>query len=436
MTNRFLGALLALVALAAGIVAGIIGFKLATLKNQLAENLGRSLGAQVQVSSLALDAWKGELHAAGIVLINQRADAPWDRGEISQATIRFHWSDLLRPVQPLSLEVASWRLVLRPPPAAAPSGTSGAPASETEAGTRRHGIEVTQLSAHEGEVEIDLSGGRQILLHGVAFDSGDNGGGLWTTQLRAASISAGSLQAGASSVQIRGDHDGLTFSDLHLQCGDGAITGDGQVALGGPHETRATLKALHVPVVMLVAVKWQMKLAGLADGSVNYQGDDRGGQAQGQIALNEGKLNVLPFLGRLSALFGLPDIAATEVDRATADFTWKDGVLHLTNIDVRKNGVIRVAGTVDVDANSQIDGRLKLGLPEGILSKWPQLQSAVFPVSLEDYGWTEVHLTGTPDHLQEDLSARLLAAGVQGGSNLLNQGAQKAIDLFKGIMGQ
>ena len=132
---------------------------------------------------------------------------------------------------------------------------------------------------------------------------------------------------------------------------------------------------------------------------------------------------------------GLGDISGMEVDKATADFAWKDNVTHLTNIDIRKNDITRISGQVDVDAAGQVDGHLKVGLPTTVLAKWPQLQSAVFSESVEDYDWADVHLTGTPDHLQEDLSSRVAAVGLQGGSDLLNQGGQKAMDLLKSFMG-
>jgi hypothetical protein len=108
----------------------------------------------------------------------------------------------------------------------------------------------------------------------------------------------------------------------------------------------------------------------------------------------------------------------------------------LTNVDVRKNDVARIAGEIDVDAQSQVDGKLKLGLPSIVTTKWPQLQEKVFPVQLEDYNWAQVHLTGTPDHLQEDLTPRLLAAGLGQGTDLLNQATQKATDIFNSLMGK
>ncbi len=152
--------------------------------------------------------------------------------------------------------------------------------------------------------------------------------------------------------------------------------------------------------------------------------------------MNHAKFNILPWLGKVTALVNLPDITDVEVDKATTDFEWKDGKLGLTNIDVRKNDVVRIAGTADIDPTGRVDARLKLGLPSNVTSKWPDLQTKVFSVQLEDYNWTEVHLTGPPDHLQEDLSPRLLAVGVQQGGSLLDQATQKASELYKSFMGK
>ena len=76
-----------------------------------------------------------------------------------------------------------------------------------------------------------------------------------------------------------------------------------------------------------------------------------------------GKFNLFPWLGKATMLVGLPDITGTTVDQATADFTWKNHLLTLQNIDVRKNDVFRIAGQATVTAAGEIDGHLKLGLP-------------------------------------------------------------------------
>ena len=436
MKFRWIAGVLIFLLVLVAAAGSVIWYQAITLKARVAESIGRALGARVEVTSLDIDLWKGELHAAGITLTNERPDAPWDQGEIGQAVAHFHLRDLLSPVVPLRIEVSLWHLALRPAPAGA-RGTSTPdepPPADATPGAKR-GVEVIELSGTQGEAEIETAPGEKTLFHDVSFDSTSNGGSVWTTQLRAGSIVSGTLAIGSSSVQIDSDPGKVTFTSLHMQCADGAITGEGSRDLAAPHAAKAVLQAVDVPVIMLVGAAWQMKLSGLATGNLSYQGDDAGGQATGQIAVAHGKFNVLPFLGKIAGVVGLPDISGVEVDKATTDFMWKDRALHLTNIDVRKTDVTRIAGQVDVGADGQVDGHLKLGLPDAVLGKWPQLQQQIFSSQSDDYGWTDVHLTGTPDHLQEDLSSRVLAVSLKSGSNVINAGAQKAMDLLKGLMG-
>ncbi len=436
-TLRVILGILVAVILAVAALGAFCWWKMGKLKEELVHGLENAIGAHVEVASLDFDLWKGELHAAGISLTNDRPSAPWEKGSISQATVRFHLTDVLSPTLPLSVDVSSWTVVLTPSatPGTAPTTTASTePGATSPSGKGR--IQVTGLTAHDGSVEIDLANSRQIMLQGVAFQASDNGAGIWTTELQATSIKAGSLEAGASSVQIRGDQDKATFSNLRMACGEGFITGEGEVSLASTHDIKATLKAAEVPVTMLVAVDWQMKLSGQVTGDLTYEGDDQAGDAKGQIALNHAKFNILPWLGKVTALVNLPDITDVEVDKATTDYEWKDGKLSLTNLDIRKNDVMRIAGTADIDSASNVDGKLKLGLPSGVTSKWPDLQTKVFSVQLEDYNWADVHLTGTPDHLQEDLSPRLLAVSMQQGGSLIDQATQKASDLLKSFMGK
>jgi len=434
---RWVVGIFAVVVLLAGAIGGFAWWKISGLKESLVRELGHALGAEVQVASLDFDLWHGELHAAGISLVNVRPDAPWDKGDISQATVHFHLSDVFASTLPLTVDVSAWNVVLHSDAGGASAPSASAAPTETNdstSGTKRR-VHVTNLTAQEGSVEIDLANNRKVLLHGVGFTAENNGAGVWTTQLQANSVAYDSLAATAGSVQIRSDQDKLTFSNLRMTCDQGLITGDGERDLASPHQAHVTLKITEVPVTMLVAVQWQMKLTGQVTGDLTYDGNDQGGSATGAIALNHAKFNFLPWLGKMTAMVGLADISDVEVDKATSDYTWKDAALHLSNIDVRKNDVTRIAGTVDVDPTGQIDGKLKLGLPSTVTSKWPQLQTQVFTVQNDDYNWADVHLTGTPDHLQEDLSSRLLTVGLQQGGDLLDAAKQKASDLLKSFMG-
>jgi hypothetical protein len=437
MSRSVRGILIVLVILILLVGAGgaFVWWKLAGLKERLLGDLGKALGASVQVTSIDFDVWKGELHAAGITLVNQRPSAPWDKGDISQVTVHFQLSDVFGSTLPISVEVSSWNVVLHSPLRTAETPPSDTDAGPTEAPSRGR-VQVTTISAQDGTAEIDFADDRKVVIHGVSFRADNNGAEVWTTQLQATSVVAGSLQAGATSVQIRGQADKIAFSDLRMQVDPGVVTGDGDVAMDGNHEAQVDLKADELPISMLVAMEWQMQLAGLASGTLHYEGSDAGGSAKGQLAVNHGKFNVLPWLGKVTSLVGLQDISDVEVDRATADFEWRDNTFHLTNIDVRKTDVTRIGGTVDIDAVGQVDGKLKLGLPSVVTSKWPALQTHVFPTQFEDYNWADVHLTGPPDHLQEDLTPRLVSAGLGQGGDLINQAAQKASSLFNSFLGK
>jgi hypothetical protein len=122
------------------------------------------------------------------------------------------------------------------------------------------------------------------------------------------------------------------------------------------------------------------------------------------------------------------------VDQATSDYSWKNHILSLQNIDVRKQSVFRIGGKADIAADSTIDGHLKLGLPTTAVSKWPKLQTDVFNVAQDDFSWTDVHVTGMPDQLQEDLSPRLLSVTAAQGAQLLQQTKQGATDLINQLL--
>jgi hypothetical protein len=309
-------------------------------------------------------------------------------------------------------------------------------------------VKVTQITAQSGTVNFNLSDDRQVVAQDVAFDASDNGAGIWTTQLQAGSVTAGSIEAGASAVKIRGDQDKIVFSDLHMQVADGAITGDGEIGLNSPHDAKFDLKSVDVPLSMFLSLQWQMKLSGVATADLHYQGNDQSATATGQISLAHAKFNMFPWLGKVTAMVGLQDISNVEVDHATSDFSWKDGTVQLSNLDIRKNDVARISGEIDLGADNTVLGSLKLGLPVSVVSKWPQIQTQIFPTTQDDFCYADVHITGTPDHLQEDLTPRLLTAGLGQGADLLNSAvqnagsllntpaAQKAGDLLNSLLGK
>jgi hypothetical protein len=216
MSRSSVRVILVAVVLLAGAGGAFIWWKIAGLKEALISDLEKALGARVQVASIGFDVWKGELHAAGVSLTNQRASAPWDKGDISQATLHFRLGDIFAPNMPVTVEVSDWNVILHSPLRTAEAPPNENPSDATSAPSHNR-IQVTHISAQEGTVEMDFSDDRKVTMHGLGFEADNNGAGVWTTQLQATSIIAGSLQAGASSAQIRGEQNKISFSSLHMQ---------------------------------------------------------------------------------------------------------------------------------------------------------------------------------------------------------------------------
>jgi hypothetical protein len=432
--------ILAVLVLLAAAAGAFVWWKVGSLKQELVLNLESALHATVQVTSLDLDLEKGEIHAAGISLVNQSTDAPWDTAEISQATGYFHLLDLLGPTLPLRVSVDGWKMSLHTTvassltPSSDNSGATSPPAPAVPAPSDHDRIRVTSISGNEGDVTVRVSGSESISIHGVMFHADTHDGSQWTTDVETTSITAGTLTTGQGSVHLQSEGDRISFDNLSVHCGDGQIAGSGEVTLDGNHAIHGDFTANSVPATMLLSAPWQMKISGLVSGTLAYQSDDSSATANGKMSIGGAKFNVLPWLGKVTALVGLPDISGVELDQATSDFSWKNHILHLQNIDVRKTDVVRVAGQVDLTPDSQVDGHLKLGLPSTVIARWPKLQTDVFSSAQDNYSWTDVRLTGTPDHLQEDLTPRLLAVGAAQSGDLLKSTSQNALDLINSLL--
>ena len=384
-----------------------------------------------------MDVRNGELLAAGVTLQNQRPEAPWDSASIDQVAIHFHFMDLFASTMPLQATITGWKVTLRPTSAAG-SATDNTPVPDStstipvEAGPSW--IQVNGVDASEGEVTIHLGGDQNVAIHGVKFHADTPTGATWTTQLSVASIADGTFVTDAGSRQSHSDNEQATFSDLAIRCGDGEITGSGSYDLAAPHALLGNFTATNVPLTLLLAARWQVKVSGNVSGNLNYKGDDGSATASGKISVSGGKFNLFPWLGKATMLVGLPDVGDTEVDQATSDYSWTNHILSLQNIDVRKQGVFRIGGKADIAADSTIDGHLKLGLPTTAISKWPKLQTDVFNTPQDDFSFTDVHVTGTPEAPQEDLSPRLLNVGAEQGIDVLQTTKQKASDLIDQLL--
>ncbi len=160
---------------------------------------------------------------------------------------------------------------------------------------------------------------------------------------------------------------------------------------------------------------WIKRVEGTAQGTVRAQGEQgRLRDLSGTIQLNKAVLTGLPVLDTLAAFTGTSRFRRIEFNDAKAKFDTVDGVIHVTDIVLASDGLVRVEGELQVNEKDELSGRLRVGVVPGLLSLIPGAEEKVF--SAENNGgklgllWCNVNLSGTLNSPREDLSARLIAA--------------------------
>ena len=85
----------------------------------------------------------------------------------------------------------------------------------------------------------------------------------------------------------------------------------------------------------------------------------------------------------------------------------------------------------------KLDGTLRLGISPSLVQWLPSARSKIFEETRGGYLWTPVHISGTTDLPQEDLSKRLLqtaAGAVMDSLQNIQKNPQKAPEALKGVL--
>jgi hypothetical protein len=116
----------------------------------------------------------------------------------------------------------------------------------------------------------------------------------------------------------------------------------------------------------------------------------------------------LPFLHTLSNVTGKKSIEQLALNECAAELEWKSPLVEIKNIAVEDKGKFRIEGAITIREKS-LGGAIRLGLAREYL-EWLPHPEEVFPTEKAGYLWTTVHLSGTIDQPQQDLSPRIIEA--------------------------
>lgn len=129
-------------------------------------------------------------------------------------------------------------------------------------------------------------------------------------------------------------------------------------------------------------------------------------QVQGSLRIDGGEVRRLPFLEKLSLITGKKSIEQLALSECSAEVDWNSPKVEIKNIAVEDKGKFRIEGSV---REKSLGGAIQLGLAREYLEWLPQAEE-VFPKEQGDYLWTTMHLSGTIEKPEQDLSPRIIEA--------------------------
>ncbi len=174
---------------------------------------------------------------------------------------------------------------------------------------------------------------------------------------------------------------------------------------------RITMK--RVPIDAWVPDDWRMHVSGLATSKIHWTGKDTklensGGEAEWRI--DDGDIHGLPFLQKVAALVNDKSLERIKLDLCRFDVEWHYPNIEVSRLAIEEKGKFRAEGEVTVRKES-LRGTVDLGITPALLEfLTAPVVKEVFPREKNGYLWTTVHLSGTIEEPQLDLSSRIMEA--------------------------
>ncbi|HKP02481.1 MAG TPA: hypothetical protein VJU77_03880 [Chthoniobacterales bacterium] len=206
----------------------------------------------------------------------------------------------------------------------------------------------------------------------------------------------------------------LTLYTLDLSPGaegGGFIHGEGTAGTREDKSIDFKVRFGEIPLREWLPASWRDQASGLAAGDVHWHGKNpklESSQVEGSFQVDGGRVRQLPFLEKLASITGRKSIASLELNECSAELVWKSPQLEIKKIAVEDKGKFRIEGALSIRDKS-LEGALQLGLAREYLEWLPHAEE-VFPKESAGYLWTTVHLSGTIDKPEQDLSPRLVEA--------------------------
>lgn len=180
---------------------------------------------------------------------------------------------------------------------------------------------------------------------------------------------------------------------------------------------------------------WSRRVSGTLESSLRLANGSGEPVAGGHAVLHHGVLTALPVLDSLAAYSDTRRFRTLTLDEASTDWQWQRGHLRFTRIRLGSEALIQIEGSLDIRGRN-LDGRFRLGLAPGVLATLPGAETDVFLPGERGLLWAPLHVTGTLDDPEEDLTDRLIAAAGLRMYEILPQTGEKVLRYSRNVLGE
>ncbi len=204
----------------------------------------------------------------------------------------------------------------------------------------------------------------------------------------------------------------VTINDIDLasnERNEGGIRGKGTAGIGKDRSIDFHANFESVPIRGWLPEKWKEHLSGSAFGGVHWIGENpklESSSGEGSLRIQGGRADNLPFLEKLAELAREKSFEHLELTDCSLNFTWHYPSIEIKDIALEEKGKFRVEGAISIDRRA-LSGAIRLGVARKHLD-WLPNPEEIFSRQQGGYLWTAVHLSGTIDQPEQDLSPRII----------------------------
>ena len=204
----------------------------------------------------------------------------------------------------------------------------------------------------------------------------------------------------------------LTLYNLDLQPSEhatGTIHAEGTAGTSEDRSVDFNFNFERIPIEEWLPKPWREHVRGNASGKISWRGKNpklESSTGEATLRVDGGRIIELPFLENVAKITNEKALERLTLNDCSFALAWNYPSAEIKNIAIEERGKFRAEGRIQIEKKG-LSGAIELGVARHLLD-WLPKPEEVFPHEHDGYLWTTVHLSGTTDAPQQDLSPRIM----------------------------